>query len=338
MQRRLFDDRAHVRAAPPGRRRRREQQRPAARDHDALAIDRHAALEQRLQAARAGDARQRPAVERQQTLARAGRQDQLRVFDAGGRVAGFEQQASPPSGGNHLRTVHRREIRARRGIGEPVRQRLGRHDARTLPPDLPARARIVVDERDARALLDGHLRRPQARRPRADHDDVIALDLHRAVSITRPSRHSVWQASTCARASIVTRHSWHTPIPHSAPRGSPVTERRAVSVPCDRERGGDGRERRNADDLPVDRHGNQVSHRACSIEKRRGENAAPSSAQSCLSICAASSLAVPSEVVTPSPSWPAASQMPSAQPCAGADQRQAVRRRGAKAGPRANAR
>ena len=156
--------------------------------------------------------------------------------------------------------------------------------ARTLPPDLPARARIVVEQRDARALARRRLRGVQARRPGADHDDVeVRSIVHRAVSITRPSRHSVWQASTCARPSIVTRHSWHTPMPHSAPRGSPVTERACRQRAADHERRGDGRAAANADDLPVDRHVKRsVSHRRCSIAKRAGEKgAAPSSAQSC---------------------------------------------------------
>src|SRR5579863_3551922 len=113
--------------------------------------------------------------------------------------------------------------------------------AGTLPPDLTAGARIVVEHCDCGALARRCLRCVQSGRTGAYHDDVEML-LHRlavvvgalvtltalataaAVQTTCPSRQSVWHANTCARPSIVTRHSWQIPIPHSAARGSPLTD------------------------------------------------------------------------------------------------------------------
>jgi len=42
----------------------------------------------------------------------------------------------------------------------------------------------------------------------------------------------VWHASWCARPLIVTRHSWHMPIPQTGARGMPLTEIRAMALPA----------------------------------------------------------------------------------------------------------
>ena len=47
-----------------------------------------------------------------------------------------------------------------------------------------------------------------------------------------PGAQTVWQLRTCARPSMVTRHSKQIPMPHSGPRGSPVTERRQADAPA----------------------------------------------------------------------------------------------------------
>ncbi|AXL49193.1 NAD-dependent formate dehydrogenase, alpha subunit domain protein [Paraburkholderia caffeinilytica] len=61
---------------------------------------------------------------------------------------------------------------------------------------------------------------------------LAALFAALALQTTCPSRQSVWHAKACARPSIVTRHSWHTPIPHSAARGWPLTDVRVPPPPA----------------------------------------------------------------------------------------------------------
>src|SRR5579864_7585460 len=46
--------------------------------------------------------------------------------------------------------------------------------------------------------------------------------------------HLIWHDRQWRSPLMVTRHSKHTPIPQSAPRGSPLTERRRVVVPLNR--------------------------------------------------------------------------------------------------------
>ena len=88
----LFEHVRHARAGLPGRRRARQQQRPAARDHRALPAHVEAVLDQRLQAACAGDTRQRPARKRQQQLACAAAENQRAEIEQQPAFVVFEQQ------------------------------------------------------------------------------------------------------------------------------------------------------------------------------------------------------------------------------------------------------
>lgn len=190
-ERRLFDDRDDARTVTTRGIGGGEQQRPAARHDDALATHRHAAFDERLQAACTGHAGQGPAVERKQPLARAGREDELRIREHERRAVAFEQQPFVAGRCRDLRRVHHDQLRVRARFVEPLAQWRGGRLRRTLPPDLAASARIVVDERDAPARSRRHSRRAQARRSRADDRDVHSFDVHRVVSIDRPSRQSV---------------------------------------------------------------------------------------------------------------------------------------------------
>ena len=52
-----------------------------------------------------------------------------------------------------------------------------------------------------------------------------------AAAPLRAALHTVWQARRM-RPWMRTRHSWHTPMPHSGARGSPATEVRVVPGGC----------------------------------------------------------------------------------------------------------
>jgi hypothetical protein len=47
-----------------------------------------------------------------------------------------------------------------------------------------------------------------------------------------PDWQTTWQLRQCARPSIVTRHSKQIPMPHSGPRGSPLTDLRQWLTPA----------------------------------------------------------------------------------------------------------
>lgn len=76
----LFRDTGHVRSVLTEMRCHGQQKRARARDGDALALDREAALDQGLQAPRPKDAGDSPAGKGQEALARSGRQNELAVL------------------------------------------------------------------------------------------------------------------------------------------------------------------------------------------------------------------------------------------------------------------
>src|SRR5690606_40193161 len=98
---------------------------------------------------------------------------------------------------------------------------------RAVAPDLPAGGGVVVEHGDARAARRGGQRRGHAGGAGADDEDV---HFHGRLSTRMPSRHRVWQARR-RWPSMVTRHSWHTPMPHTGARRWPLTEVRLVPSP-----------------------------------------------------------------------------------------------------------
>src|SRR5579872_310461 len=73
---------------------------------------------------------------------------------------------------------------------------------------------------------------PRVPRPPPAHRSCAAS--YSSVRMSIACAHRIWHDRQCSSPLIVTRHSKHTPIPQSAPRGSPLTERRKVVVPLKR--------------------------------------------------------------------------------------------------------
>ena len=225
----LFEHVRHARAGLPGRRRARQQQRPAARDHRALPAHVEAVLDQRLQAACAGDTRQRPARKRQQQLACAAAENQRAEIEQQPAFVVFEQQRAGCVSATMrvatrcvtfgCRNTASRSAAAGVGIAAaPCRQ--------ICPPARGLSSTIATVARCARRPA-----RPTARPARADDRDVDAQSFlfHRVRSTCMPSRR-VWQASR-RRPSIVILHSWQMPIPQNGARAAPVHDTRVVSSP-----------------------------------------------------------------------------------------------------------
>ncbi|EES42576.1 hypothetical protein BMAPRL20_1453 [Burkholderia mallei PRL-20] len=230
--RRLLDERDDPRARRARGGERGDQKRAAARDHDTLAAHRRAALDERLQAARARHAGQRPAGKRQQQLARAAAQNQLPVAEHERALLVLDEQRAGPRRGDDACSRQMAHVRLPQHAEARARERAGR-GVRPVSPHLSAGARVVVDDRDRAAAARRRARGGEARRPRADDRDVDRQNLvrHRVRSTCMPSRQSVWHASL-RRPSIVTLHSWHTPIPQKGARAAPVHDVRAVSSPA----------------------------------------------------------------------------------------------------------
>nr|GEU28650.1 HTH-type transcriptional regulator PtxR, putative [Tanacetum cinerariifolium] len=230
-QRRLFDDGDDVRAARLERGRHRQQQRAAARHHHLFSGHRVAALGQRLQAAGARHAGQGPAGEGQQALARSRRQHQALVMQ---RVRGVGRLHLQLSGRERIQHARLRQEDDVMAIGQRLPQVLRARvvlPVRPAAPDLAAGQGIVIHDGHRLAAGRRRVRGRQSGGAGADHQHVVN---HGAlpVSTCMPDEHSVWHASRCGRPSMVTRHSWHTPMPHKGARGAPVTERRVAMLPA----------------------------------------------------------------------------------------------------------
>ena len=324
--------------------------------------DRHAAFEQRLQPpAPVTPGNVQPANGRE-PLARAGREDQSIVADRHATMLSrLEQQASRDSEARSRESTARaRDCVCGFICGEPVRSAArGGTTHRTLPPDLPARARIVVEQRHCGAFARRCLRGVQPGGPAPTTTTSKCL-LHRlsvvvgalvaltALATARQCRSPALRGTASgSRAHAPGRRSSRgtpgtRPSRTALPRGSPLTERprtaRARRGPRARRPRSCRFERRRL--LTVDRH-----VKACCIGVSHGPPAPRNgpevrrdaeSAQCARVICAASSFAVPARSSRQDPHGrPQATRR--AQARRRADQRQAIRRRSAKAGPRANA-
>src|SRR5438270_8275699 len=115
-----------------------------------------------------------------------------------------------------------------------------------MAPDLSTELRALVDEGDAHAGLRDARGGGDPRRAAADDGDVRDVrDVHdvgrigqtaharspAAVRTTMPSATGTRHARRCGTPSIVTWHSWQTPMPQSGPRASPRTDRRNAWTP-----------------------------------------------------------------------------------------------------------
>ena len=166
----LLDQRDDVRALQTRRRGSGPQQRTAAGDHNALACHWRAALDQRLQPARARDAWQGPARKRQKALTCAGRDDQFAIADrqrAPSRSASRRCAPIAPARRARRSTTPRSDAHA--SVIEQGARRSGRRMPRPLPPDLTARQRVIVDDAYRCAMRRRGLRGAESGRPGADH-------------------------------------------------------------------------------------------------------------------------------------------------------------------------
>ncbi|MNQ82886.1 hypothetical protein D3C85_979520 [compost metagenome] len=199
-----------------------EQQWPAAGDHHALILHRQPGLDQRLQATGSGHAGQGPAREGQQQFAGAGAQDQFVVADQPAVFIVFNQQLFWRGIGDHPGAGMVVDVAVRGQAFAQVSCLIGHARLRTVAPDLPARQRVVVEHDDACTAGRGGKCGRHAGGAGAD-DQQIGVLIHQRVSTCMPSRQRVWQAKR-RRPSMVTRHSWQIPIPHSGARRWPLTE------------------------------------------------------------------------------------------------------------------
>ena len=99
-------------------------------------------------------------------------------FDKPAVVGGFEQDAMRRGAGDKPGTVQRGDIFLRSN-GFPVAARQGRElHLRTLAPDLPAGARIIVEDNDLLTAGRGRQCGGETRRAAAENQNVTAQGLH----------------------------------------------------------------------------------------------------------------------------------------------------------------
>ena len=140
-----------------------QQQRTGAGDDDALIGDFNATLDQRLQAAGAGHARQGPAGKRQQQFAGAGAEDEGIEGQRAAACSVFQQQ------------LVRAQGRGYPGLGEQGHIRRQAADfggdlAHTGTPDLSARQGIVVQQHQVQAAATGRAGSGETGRTGADDE------------------------------------------------------------------------------------------------------------------------------------------------------------------------
>lgn len=86
------------------------------------------------------------------------------------------------------------------------------------PPDLPTRRRVLIQQTHATPVLRGSRRSCHPSRSRTHYEDIAR---NHPVTISIPSRASIWQVRACSMPSTVARHSMQMPIPQRAALGSP---------------------------------------------------------------------------------------------------------------------
>jgi hypothetical protein len=170
-ERRLLGDTDDARSGRGERGGHGEQQRARAGHDDAPPRDARAGLDERLRATDADDARQRPAWEGQEELARAGRQHEALEAHAARASRVLDQQ--PPFGRVDDRGARDRARAGARETREPGERRARRLAA--VAPDLAARPGVRVDEQRARAGFRGVQRCGEAGRAAAN-DDHLGLE------------------------------------------------------------------------------------------------------------------------------------------------------------------
>ncbi|VVO39564.1 hypothetical protein PS691_05608 [Pseudomonas fluorescens] len=121
---------------------------PAAGDHQAFAVHRQAALDQRLEAARASHPGQRPAREGQEQLAGAGAQNQFVVSDQPAAIGVFDQQLFRAGAGDHPGAGVVMDVAAGFEFFAQAARLIRQAGLGAVAPDLPARQRVVIEQDD----------------------------------------------------------------------------------------------------------------------------------------------------------------------------------------------
>jgi hypothetical protein len=208
-----------------------KQQRARARHNYSLAPDGKAALHQSLQSASPEDSRQRPSWKREKPFPSPGGQNQLfevKLFHEGAvtslvrglhssRCLGAEHAAAS----EHLGSGPPKPFQ-RSPFPAVATVRGSSFSDGSFAPYLAACSHVVVEHDDGASILGCRRRRSDPGWASPDHQNFRGC--HRLASIVMSCSHRIWQVRRCGIPFTTARHSKQTPMPQSAPRGSPVTD------------------------------------------------------------------------------------------------------------------
>ena len=218
-----------------------------------------------LQSAGAHDVGQRPAGKRQKAFARTGGQDQVAVAELEIAIDTFRGRGRPGAGAAKTRTPQIGSVRCWRWST--------RHWARPrqiCPPGLGLSSTSATRAPDSTARWRPRGRPVRRRRPRRRRS-ASGIGARPPC----PERRESGNSGSAPARRCVTRHSKQMPIPHSGPRGSPVTDLRNPLHAGKRDRGRHHRTRRHGHRRAVDRERDGVSHEAPPDRERPGRAARP---------------------------------------------------------------